>query len=131
MGSTDPVSEPVGHVGFVHREARFIGGLVKSDGVIDVEVAQEVLKTSGKSGLDPERRVSWSANDEPGRHRETRPGELSQVRTLAAGIRHLSGGDLAEHSNRNDLGGHPDRDRGHSREARHSNRGWNPGHSPH
>ena len=58
-------------------EARLIGCLLKSGGVADVKVVQEGLKTSGQSGVDPERRVGWSANDEPGRHRKTRPGELS------------------------------------------------------
>ena len=111
--ATDRVNEPVGHVGFIHREARLISRLPKSNGVFDVKVAQEGLKTSGESGVVPERRVGWGADDETRRYRKTGPGELSEVGALGAGIRHVSCGDLAEHSNRSDLRGHGDGGRGH------------------
>ena len=70
---------------------------------MDVNTLQDGLQASGQASSDPERRVRWRADDESGRHRKTRSGELSKVGAFAAGIRNFSGGDLAKESDGDDL----------------------------
>jgi hypothetical protein len=98
----DLTREPFRHGGVVEEDASRGGGLLERRRVLDVDPVEQRGQLRPQAGLLAEGGVGGGADHEAGRDRETRGGQLTQIRALAAGVVDVAAAQIAEVANRLD-----------------------------